>query len=192
MSAAPGLEVLTSTKIPAPAPAATASSGSSESAPSSGLSGRRIGAEARDLAPGSRRRAEEGVGVGGGADGDVAALAVGDDEQARIVSGARRPRSSARPARRAERLEAGELRLDRDAGGAGLAISSRHRVATASAARSRASEVDHPVRELAERQGSAVRDRIQSEADLAAALRDERRKPVREWFRATRGRFSCP
>jgi hypothetical protein len=59
--------------------------------------------------------ADQSGGVGGGADADIAALAVGDDEQARGPC----PLADALercPARRAERLEAGELGLDRDAG----------------------------------------------------------------------------
>jgi hypothetical protein len=62
------------------------------------------------------RAAEERLRVGLGGDADVAALGVGDDEQA---GGARSAGHALErgPAGRAEALEAGDLRLDRDAGG---------------------------------------------------------------------------
>ena len=46
------------------------------------VGGERVGAEARDLAERRRRRADERLAVGGRRDGDVAALAVGEHEQA--------------------------------------------------------------------------------------------------------------
>ena len=71
-----------------------------------------------DGAEGGRRLAGQRLGVGGGRDVDVAALGVGEDEQAlrvRVLDDA----LERAPAVGAEALEAGELRLDRDAGGAG-------------------------------------------------------------------------
>ena len=84
-------------------------------------SGLRVAASAprpRDLAPRGLGGAEERVAVGGGADRHVAALTVGDHQQAR-VAGRGGDGLERRPAGRPERLEAGELWLDRDAGRAG-------------------------------------------------------------------------
>jgi hypothetical protein len=76
------------------------------------VGGEGVGAEAGDRAPGSRRLTDQSLGIGGGGDRDVAALAVGDDQQAGLLRsgtdlGQRRPAGSA------EALEAGQLRLDR-------------------------------------------------------------------------------
>src|SRR6201999_4193304 len=74
------------------------------------------GAEARHLAPGGGGRADERLGVGGRRHRHVAALAVGKEDQAgvggRLAGGGERL-----PAWRGEALEAGELRLHRDAVG---------------------------------------------------------------------------
>ena len=61
---------------------------------------------------------DERLAVGGGADVDVAALAVGEHEQPGVARRSTGLRQRV-PARRAEALEAGQLRLDRDAGRAG-------------------------------------------------------------------------
>ena len=56
------------------------------------VGGEGVGAEAGDRAPGGRRLADQRLRVGGGGDRDVAALAVGDRQQAGLVGGVRRPR----------------------------------------------------------------------------------------------------
>jgi hypothetical protein len=86
----------------------------------------------------------------------VATLAVGDDQESRIVRCGHHPLER-RPAGRAEALEAGELRLDGDAGGGG------GRDQRQAVGRNRV---------------GVVPGRVEAEADLAAALIDERRKPV--------------
>jgi hypothetical protein len=74
----------------------------------------RVGPEAGREAEGGRRLADERLRVRGGRDGDVATLAVGEHEQAGAVR-VRAHRLQREPAREAEALEAGELRLDGDA-----------------------------------------------------------------------------
>ena len=117
-SAAPGFEVRTRTNSPAPLARAAATNGASESRPSSGLTVTASAREAVDLAERRRRAAEERLGVGGGGDVDVAALGVGEHEQAR-VAGVRDGGVERGPAGGAEALEAGELRLDATHGGRG-------------------------------------------------------------------------
>ena len=98
------------------------------------------------------------------------------DQQARLASrGANL--FQRRPAGRAQALEAGELRLDRDAGRAGL--------------------LDQPAAVVGDRGGRRLGGRclgaasgpvpgqlgrvgVEAEADLTAALFDERREPIRE------------
>jgi hypothetical protein len=81
-----------------------------------GVDGQRVGAEAGDRRVAeSGRGAEEALGVGGGGDVDVAALAVGEDEEAGGAPVVDR-RGEGGPAGGAEALEAGDLRLDRDDG----------------------------------------------------------------------------
>ena len=94
-------------------------SGSSASTPSSGLAVKASAPSPATGAPGRRRLADQRLGVGRGGDRHVAALAVGDHQQARLAGGGA-DLGERRPAGRAEALEAGELRLDRDAGRAGL------------------------------------------------------------------------
>ena len=178
-SAAPGLEVRTSTKQPAPAAAAASTSGSSASRPSSGLAVKASAPRPGDRAERRRRRADERLRVGRGGDRHVAALAVGDHEQAGVARRVARRRSSAAQPGRAEALEARELRLDRDAGRAGRldrrdAVARRRRRPCASAgspAAAAASSADGP--ELG-------RVGVEPEHDLAAALLYERREPVGE------------
>ena len=62
------------------------------------------------------RLAGQRLGVGGGGDVDVPALGVGQHEQA-LLLGVLDDACERAPAGGAEALEAGELRLDRDAGG---------------------------------------------------------------------------
>ncbi len=147
------------------------------------VEGRGVGTESLDRPPGSLGAAEQGVGVGGGADRHVAALAVGDDEQARLPG---RPdnRFERRPARCAERLEAGELRLDGDAGGSG-----RCDQLAAAGLDGGGGAITGPASATAPRPGILAGDRVEPKADLTAALDLERRKPVREWCRAL-GRLS--
>jgi hypothetical protein len=73
--------------------------------------------QAGDLAEGRRSDARERLRVGLRGDVDVAALGVREDEQAAVACVVDRLLQRA-PAGRAEALEAGELRLDGDAGGA--------------------------------------------------------------------------
>ena len=77
-----------------------------------------VGADAGDGAEGRRSSAGQRLAVGGRGDVDVAALGVGEDEQALCVRLLDDELQHA-PAVGAEALEAGELRLDRDAGGPG-------------------------------------------------------------------------
>ena len=56
-------------------------------APSSGLAVKASAPRPGDRPPGGRRLADQGLRVGGGGDRDVAALAVGDDQQARLAGG---------------------------------------------------------------------------------------------------------
>ena len=77
--------------------------------------GRRVRAQAADLAPRRRRRSEQRLRVGGGAHRNVVSLAVGDHQQAGLASGGRGALER-RPAGCAEPLEAGQLELDGDAG----------------------------------------------------------------------------
>ena len=59
------------------------------------VGGEGVGPEPRDRPPRGRRLADQRLGVGGGGDRDVAALAVGDRQQPGLAGGVRRPRSSA-------------------------------------------------------------------------------------------------
>ena len=125
------------------------------------VDGRRVGAQAL----------EQRLGVDGGGMRHVPALAVGDHQQAGV---SRRPDDplERHPALRAEALEAGELRLDRDAGG-------RRRLDQLEAAVAdrlgRGPGGRLPRREPLRRPGWI---RVEAEAYLAAALGDERREPV--------------
>ena len=77
--------------------------------------GHRVGAEPLHRPPGSLGAPEQGLGVGAGADRDVAPLAVGQHQQARIA-GRLADLGQRRPARGPQPLEAGELGLGGDAG----------------------------------------------------------------------------
>jgi hypothetical protein len=81
-----------------------------------GADGVGVGAKPGDLAERGRGCARERLGVGLGGDVDVAALGVGEDDQALLARVVDRVLERA-PAGRAEALEAGELGLDRDARG---------------------------------------------------------------------------
>lgn len=139
------------------------------------VGGEGVGSEAGNRSPGRRGLADQRLRVGAGGDRDVAALAVGDDQQAGFAGGIA-GRFQSGPAGSAEALEAGELRLDRDAGGT--------------------RPVDQVAAVLGDRGGSQLGGRplgiagalplpgelrrigVESEADLAAALFDERREPI--------------
>jgi hypothetical protein len=143
------------------------------------VGGEGVGAEAGNGAPGRRRLADQRLRVGGGGDGDVAALAVGDDQQAGFTSRLA-DLSQGGPAGRPEPLEAGELRLDRDAG--------RARPLDQAAAVGRDGCRGQLGGGLAGGQLDRVRGElprvgVEPEADLAAALLYERREPIREGSR---------
>jgi hypothetical protein len=142
------------------------------------VGGEGIRPEARDRPPRSRRLADQRLGVGGGADRDVAALAVGDDQQPGVAS---RPADLGQrcPPGRTEPLEAGELWLDGDAGRSG-ALDQRAAV--------RGNRRSRPLgdrRVVAGRIGKGLpaqlrRVGVEAEADLATALLDKRRQPIGE------------
>ena len=134
-SAAPGFEVFTSRKQPAPARRGRLDQRLERVAAQQGVGGERVGAEAGHLAERPGRGAHQRLGVGGGGDRHVAALAVGQHQQAvlarRVARGGQR-----RPPGRAEALEAGELELHGHArrprrldGGAAVARHARRRCA---------------------------------------------------------------
>ena len=144
--------------------------------PEQRVGGEGVGAEAGDRAPGCRRLTDQGLRVGGGGDRDVAALAVGDNQQAGLASGGA-DRGEGRPAGGAEALEAGELRLDRDAGRAG-ALDQAATVGDDRGARQLGGGAG--VARLRPLPGEFGRVGVEAETDLAATLRDERREPIRE------------
>jgi hypothetical protein len=139
------------------------------------VGGEGVGTEAADRSPGGWRLADQRLRVGRGGDGDVAALAVGDDQQARFAGGGADLFERA-PAGSAEPLEAGKLRLDGDTGGAGP-LDQGPTVAG-----------DRGSRQLGRRRlgiacrlplpGQFGRVGVEAEADLAATLFDERRQPI--------------
>lgn len=140
-----------------------------------GIGGEGIGVEAADRAPGGLRLPDQSLGVGGGGNRDVAALAVGDDEQACLARG-RAGFFKGPPAGGAKALEAGELGLDGDAGG--------------SRALDQAAAVvgDRGGRQLGGRRIGVARARplpsqlgrvgVEAETDLTATLFNERREPI--------------
>src|SRR5581483_7393704 len=138
------------------------------------VDGRGVGRQRLDAPPGALGAREERLRVGGGADGDVAALSVRDHQKPgpprRLDDGGERG-----PARRPQALEAGELRLDGDARWAG--------------------ELDQPpavgghrprralgrlTRAAAELWIDRGRVGIEAQADARAALGYERRQPIGE------------
>ena len=139
------------------------------------VGGEGVGAEAGDRAPWGRRLADQRLGVGSGGDRHVAALAIGDDEQPGFLC-RRADLAQRRPAGRPEPLEAGELGLDRDAGRPcsldQRATVRRHGLGRALGGRGSAERPSRP--------GELRRVGVETEADLAAALFDERRKPICE------------
>ena len=144
--------------------------------PEQRVGGEGVGAEPRDRAPGGRRLADQGLGVGRGGDRHVAALAVGDHQQARLPGGGA-DLGEGCPAGGAEALEAGQLRLDRDAGGAGAV----DQIATVSDDRGGGQIGGGAgVTRLHPLPGQLGRIGVETEADLTAALNDERGEPIRE------------
>ncbi len=147
------------------------------------VDGEGVNPETGDRPPGGGGLADQRLRIGGRGDRDVAALAVGDDEEAgrprRITDLGQR-----RPARRSEALEAGELGLCRDAGGA-RSLDQR----PAAGRDGRRCTLGGACALIAAGLAGAElgRVRIEAEADLAAALVYERRQPIREW---AQGRFS--
>ena len=140
---------------------------------------RGIRSEAAHLAPRRGRRAEQRLRVGGGADRHVASLAVGDHQQARLARclGCALQR---RPAGGAEPFEARQLQLGGDAGRARLL----DQAAAAGGDRFRRALGDpalRPRRPGVERR----RVRIESQAELALPLLDQRGETVGERRRVT-------
>src|SRR5215208_2368788 len=138
--------------------------------------GEGVGSEPADGAPRRLRLADHCLPVGLCGHRDIAALAVGDDEQSSLLRGdadlLQRP-----PAGRAEALEAGELWLHRHAGGT--------------------RQLEQPAAVTCDRRGRAITDigevrvrgglvrkrrriRVKAQAYLTATLVDERREPVCE------------
>ena len=124
-------------------------------APEPGVDGQRVGARLVAL--------EVGGGIGARGRADVAALAVGDHEQARPAARRRRP-PRRRPSLGAERLEERELRLDRD--------------------RMRRDRVDDPAAEAgdvpAQLDREQIGQRVEPDDELAALALDLGREPVGE------------
>jgi hypothetical protein len=151
-------------------------------APQQRVGGEGVGAESRDGAPWGRGLPDQRLRVGGGGDRDVAALAVGDDQQARLAGG-RAGILEGSPPRRAQPLETGELGLDGDAGGARpfdqLAAVAGDRRGGQLGRRSPGAGTPLTGRR-GERPGELGRVGIEAETDLTAALFDERRESIRE------------
>jgi hypothetical protein len=143
--------------------------------PEQGVGGEGVGAKSRHGPPRGRRLADQRLRVGGGGDRDVAALSVGDDQQAGFP-GRGTNLFEGEPAGGAEALEAGELRLDRDAGGAGAV----DQVAAVLGDRDGRQLSGRRLRIAGTRPlpGQLGRIGVEAEADLAAALFDERREPI--------------
>jgi len=141
------------------------------------VGGEGVGVETADGAPGGRRLADQRLGVGGGGDRDVAALAVGDDQQAGLAGGGADFFQGA-PAGGAEALEAGQLRLDRDAGGSGPVDQGAAVVGDRGGCQlgGRRLRIARP----RPRPGQLGGVGVEAEADLAAALLYERREPISE------------
>ena len=126
--------------------------------------------EALDEAERGRRAADERLAVGGGRHGDVAALAVGQDDQAR-GAGVLDDLGQRSPSRRAQALEARELRLRRAAGGPGRvderAAVGRHRPGRALGGRPVGGRVLQRIRP------EARRIRVEPQDDLGLAPGDD-------------------
>ena len=97
-SAAPGLDVRTSTNTPAPARACGGDQRLQRVASEQRVGGERVGLQARDGPERGRRAADQRLRVGGRGDRDVAALAVGEHEQA-VRARVQRTRARARASR---------------------------------------------------------------------------------------------
>jgi hypothetical protein len=121
-----------------------------------------------------RRLSDQRLGVGLRGDRDVAALAVGDAEQTGLGGGGA-DRFQRRPAGSAEALEGRQLRLDRDAGGAG-ALDQRPAVG-GNGGGGELGRVGASIG-LRPAPGKLGRVGVEAEADLALALVDERGEPI--------------
>ena len=97
MSAAPGLEVRTSASTPAPALARCRDERLERVGPHERIDGHHVGAESRHGAERRGQSCRRALGRRRRADVDIAALAVGDDEQAGLVSVGDDPASAAHP-----------------------------------------------------------------------------------------------
>jgi hypothetical protein len=139
------------------------------------VGGESVGVEAADRTPGGRRLADQGLGVGGGSDRNIAALAVGDDQQPGFAGGGA-DLFQGTPAGGSEALEAGQLRLDRDAGGAG-AVDQGAAVIGDRAGRQLCGR-GLGIARLRPLPGQLGRVGVEAETDLAAALLYERRQPI--------------
>jgi hypothetical protein len=115
------------------------------------------------------------LGVGGGGDRHVATLAVGDDEEAGFLR-----RSTGRfqrlPSGCTEALEAGQLGLDGDAGGTRSLDQDPAVLGNRGGGELCGRRLGGP--RLRPLPGQLGRIGVEAEADLAAALFDERRKPI--------------
>lgn len=135
--------------------------------------------QTRHRPPGRRRGTDHRLAIGGRADGDIAALAVGDDEQAGFP---RRPDGPLEcpPTRSSEALEAGQLRLDHDTGGSGLL----DQLPAVVSDRGRGEIGRGGVGRYAPPGAEPRRVGIETEADAARARGDRRREPIGEGGRA--------
>jgi len=140
--------------------------------------GERIDAQAGDGAPRGRRLADQRLPVGGRGDRYVAALPIGDRQQPGLTR-RRADLGQGDPTGRPKPLEAGQLGLDGNAGRAGLP-DERTAVRRDGAGRTlgRRGSVGRGVG------GELGGVGVEPEADLAAALLDERRQPICKGDRA--------
>jgi hypothetical protein len=142
-----------------------------------GAGGHGVRAQAAHVAEGGGRRAQQRLRVRSRRDGDVAALGVGEDEQAR-GTGVLRGGLERRPAGRAEALEAGQLELDRDAG---LLRRVDHGAAVRRYRSRGALTWSTPGRRCAQRVGPQPRRvGVEAQDDLGLARDDELGQPIGE------------
>jgi hypothetical protein len=151
----------------------------------------RVGPEQRVRGGGvGAERPEDRLRVDGGRVRNVTALAVGDNEQARRLRGVT-DLCERRRSWRAQRVEAGELWLDRDAGVTG-SLDQADTCRSRSRGGRRGRVAFGPRTRRCRAPGLGIEARVEPDADLAAALLDERREPVCERVLALGGRVSRP